>query len=412
MLLRRIGSWLRDAWLIVGISVAALCLLEAGLSLVYLVVDRLTARPFELRFTADAYDGAPWAFDYYREHDAIDMRWEPYVYWRRAAYRGRFINVGEDGLRVTLPTASAPSLEIFMFGGSTLWGTGVRDEFTIPSLVARDLERSGVPAAVTNFGESGYVSTQGLIALERELQRGRRPDLVIFYDGINDTYSAFQQGEAGLPQNEYNRVGEFNLLSSERSGDLIRNASREVARRLSTTRLLDYLRRKSDGSRVASQGRPPRSPAAAEELARQTLRVYANNLEMVRTLGAHYGFAFLAYWQPSILDKPHLTRYESSYRTDMEPMEPFFRRTYQLIREEGFDETHGVRDISPVFSDVRIPIFVDEFHLGDTGNEMVARIIASDVLKQIAERPALRKDDVETTARRLADCVIREACVA
>jgi hypothetical protein len=75
----------------------------------------------------------------------------------------------------------------------------------------------------------------------------------------------------------------------------------------------------------------------------------------------------------------------------MEPMEPFFRRTYQLIREEDLDETHGVRDISSIFSDVRIPIFVDEFHLGDTGNEMVAGIIASDVLKQVAERQALRK---------------------
>jgi lysophospholipase L1-like esterase len=396
VLLRRIGSWLRDAWLIVGISLAALCLLEAGLSLAFVVVDRLTWRPFELRFTADAYDNAPWAVDYYREHDAIDMRWEPYVYWRRAAYRGRFINVGEDGSRVTMPTAPAPpALEIFMFGGSTLWGTGVRDEFTIPSLVARELERSGLPASVTNFGESGYVSTQGLIALERQLQRGRRPDLVVFYDGINDTFSSFQQGEAGLAQNEYNRVNEFNLLSSDRRGDLIRTASREAAQLLSTTRLLDYLRRKRSASSGASQERPPLSAAAADELARQTLQIYATNMEIVRMLGAHYGFAFLAYWQPSILDKPHLTRYESGYRAAMEPMEPFFRRTYDLVRQGDFGETHGVRDISLVFSDVRIPIFVDEFHLGDTGNEMVAGIIASDVLKQVAERPALRK----TTAK-------------
>jgi hypothetical protein len=109
-------------------------------------------------------------------------------------------------------------------------------------------------------------------------------------------------------------------------------------------------------SPAAPQAGPPLSAAAAEELARQT------------------------------------------YRTDMEPMEPFFRRTYLLIRGGDLDETHGVRDISSIFSDVRIPIFVDEFHLGETGSEMVARI--SDLLKRVAERQVLRKT---TSPPRLAD---------
>ncbi|MEZ5199091.1 MAG: hypothetical protein R2764_22725 [Bacteroidales bacterium] len=30
-----------------------------------------------------------------------------------------------------------------MFGGSTMWGTGVRDEYTIPSLVGELLSRQG-----------------------------------------------------------------------------------------------------------------------------------------------------------------------------------------------------------------------------------------------------------------------------
>ena len=48
----------------------------------------------------------------------------------------------------------------------------------------------------------------------RELQAGYRPDIVIFYDGVNDTTSAFLEGEAGLTTNEVNRRREFNLLQS------------------------------------------------------------------------------------------------------------------------------------------------------------------------------------------------------
>ena len=49
---------------------------------------------------------------------------------------------------------------------------------------------------IRNLAEIGYVSTQEMIALVRELQSGYRPDLVLFYDGVNDTTSALLEGEA------------------------------------------------------------------------------------------------------------------------------------------------------------------------------------------------------------------------
>lgn len=75
---------------------------------------------------------------------------------------------------------------------------------TIPSYLAK------YGYDVTNYGETGYVSMQELILLIQELKTGK-PDIVIFYDGFNDTFSAYQQGVAGLPMNEFNREKEFNL---------------------------------------------------------------------------------------------------------------------------------------------------------------------------------------------------------
>ena len=92
-----------------------------------------------------------------------------------------------------------------MLGGSSLWGFGARDDQTIPSLLARSLDEQGWRVELKNLAEIGYVSTQEVIALTRELQAGYRPDLVIFYDGVNDTTSALLEGEPGLTTNEINR---------------------------------------------------------------------------------------------------------------------------------------------------------------------------------------------------------------
>ncbi|MBC8457124.1 MAG: hypothetical protein H8D67_03910, partial [Deltaproteobacteria bacterium] len=61
---------------------------------------------------------------------------------------------------------------------------------------------------------------QEVIDLFLQLQKGNIPNIVIFYDGINDTFSAFQNGISGIPQNEWNRKKEFNLLKPSRYNDL------------------------------------------------------------------------------------------------------------------------------------------------------------------------------------------------
>ena len=100
-----------------------------------------------------------------------------------------------------------------MLGGSSLWGFGA-------GTIARSLRwspassTSGYRVEVRNLAEIGYVSTQEVVALVRELQAGYRPDLVIFYDGVNDTTSALLEGEAGVTTNERNRRAEFNIRQS------------------------------------------------------------------------------------------------------------------------------------------------------------------------------------------------------
>src|SRR5438132_9432797 len=165
------------AWSIVGITLLFFLTSEL-FSSVFLVVKRRGTETIDYRVKADGYYGADWVEAYFKEFDTTENKtWTPYVYWRRRPFAGNYINVNEMGIRRTwnpdVPKGVNGSnhIKIFMFGGSTMWGTGARDDYTISSIVSRSLSKEyGIDVSVTNFGESGYVSTQEVIMLMRELQ--------------------------------------------------------------------------------------------------------------------------------------------------------------------------------------------------------------------------------------------------
>ncbi len=128
----------------------------------------------------------------------------------------RLMNVDSVGHRRTAGNGVAlgakDTVRLFFFGGSTMWGTDLRDNATIASIAAQQLAAAapkGVAVEITNFGETGYAFTQELIELELQLRSGNVPDVVLFYDGINDMAAAGQYGAAGVSQNESNRSREF-----------------------------------------------------------------------------------------------------------------------------------------------------------------------------------------------------------
>lgn len=75
--------------------------------------------------------------------------------------------------------------KIWFFGGSTMWGHGVSDENTIPSL-SSDLNHN---FQSVNVGVGAYVSGQSLnrlIEINDEINEG---DHVVFLDGVNDVFN-------------------------------------------------------------------------------------------------------------------------------------------------------------------------------------------------------------------------------
>lgn len=300
-------------------------------------------------------------------------RWTSYIYFRRRPFAGKHINVDSAGLRFTpqfgrhAPDGHYEPL-VFLFGGSTMWGTGARDSGTIPSALSRLIGPAPSRARVVNMGESGYVSTQAILSLELELRRGNIPDIVILYDGVNDVFSAHQNGEAGLPQNEMHRAEEFNLL---KDGARMRELGMgDLWKRTVTAGMVEWLH-----GLTAPPPTTPRPGVAAE-----VIRLYRENLALMEALSRHYGFRYEAYWQPVVFTRANPSPYEKAQSELMQDVRPLFLEAYRLAATDSLLRTNPhFHNMSGIFDSTEFTVYLDFCHLSERGNAIVAERIDADL---------------------------------
>lgn len=376
--LLRIANAVRDLWLILGVTLLLLAGLEvitrAGFTLRDIWSNGGNPQIVDESVRADVYKDKDWAAEYWREENetvqTVRSDWHSYVYWRRSPFQGKYINVDENGIRHTWNRSPLPStgqIKIVMLGGSALWGTGARDDFTIPSQVSKKLGAKSIDAWVTNMGEGGYVSTQEVLALMLELQKGNIPDLVVFYDGANDAFSAFQQGVAGIPQNEYNRVAEFNQL----------NWRGAIVEKLALYRAIKGL---VDRAKRATQ-----TQQTEAELANAVIDTYIANVRLVHALAQSYGFAVAFYWQPVIYGKKNLSAWEKQ-QLDRYGESRFFRQIDSTMKQRALSRINpDFFELTTAFAEEPGTVFIDAFHLSEAGNDRIADLILQ-MLPQVMPR--------------------------
>ena len=275
------------------------------------------------------------------------MTWRSYVYWRKRPFSGEHINVDENGVRTTFNPApdSSSNLRIFTFGGSTMWGAGARDDGTIASFIARSLDERGYGQfQVTNYGEDGYVFTQEMIALLLEIRRANVPDIVIFYDGVNDSDSVAQTGRSGLPLNEVNRVAEFNYIPT--TPDYLREKSKFIMG------AMNLAERRDPGPPPQLEFPPAPRPSSTPVLAEEQLRVYWANVRTIRAMAREFGFEAYFFWQPRLLTKKALSEEEQ-----------------RIIDAAGGPIASGLQEM---FNDRNDTVYSDLVHIGEEGNQIVA----------------------------------------
>jgi hypothetical protein len=251
-----------------------------------------------------------------------------------------YVNV-VDGRRRTL-AVDAPQETVWMFGGSTTYGIGQRDDFTIPSALVRHALTRGLRLEVVNFacpGEVNWAETAELEALLRA--GGAPPDAAVFLDGINEWNNAFTREIVGLidpsvPFSGYSSQDELDAL------------------------LADANRR----GYVETHDQERQMQLAAAQ--------YRRGVERGRALGEEFDVPVVHFWQPALFTMP-VTAPGNATVFHNEQMDPASSTASGRYYEEALERS-GVApvDLMDIFDAATQPYYFDCCHTNEAGARLEA----------------------------------------
>ena len=356
--------------------VLAVLLVEGGLRIINLAIDipDPEANPLRVVSATSPYQGQAWAEAHFNDYWERPVEYEQYLGWESREFHSESTNVDASGVRKTWnpePSVGESPGTIYVLGGSTLWGIGARDEYTIPSHISKLLAGDGREFTVYNYGEPAYTFTQEIVRLSLLLRDGHRPDYVILYDGINDVYCAQGSG----PGTTY-RLSEIRETLRAVWG------RPSIASTISST--VSGLSKHSMIHRVIAQlaNRPQQEqelPGAAlghtaEELQHLSAGIagyYTDSMDLLEHLAQSYGFRYACFWQPNTCLEAQLTSEEASYAYGNDTAYCELQRmTADRLRAEPLPFFF---DISGALGNRTGTCYVDSSgHLSEEGNRLVA----------------------------------------
>jgi lysophospholipase L1-like esterase len=357
----RLFSLLGDISSFITITVVFLIIGHYLIGFAFSVMTSFSEDP---RGTSPAYADYPDRKGFWKEQQKVQkVHFEPYYHWRQFEYSGKFINIDAKGVRKTVKDPNVKGgKKVFMFGGSTLWGHGSPDESTIPSIVQSYL---GDAYDVYNYGEDGFVSTQELNYLLYQLSSGNIPDVVIFYDGVNDGYAGAYS--PAIPRDPQNLRMDYLNKSENGFGQWIAQSN--------YNKFAKYIVRKMRGGNSGSEEWDKKIKPDIEMNAKNVVKMYEAHIKQVQALAKEYKFKVFFFWQPNLFS---LTKKGLSYEVDIireaPPVMAESQHQVYLKSKEAFSkrEKEKIFFIGNIFDDVERPIYFDWCHIGPGGNRLIA----------------------------------------
>ena len=313
-----------------------------------------------------AYADAAWWPEYLDDMSYLaepGTVWNPYDWHKAHDVRTRYINV-RDHERATWrpPACDCPTVVLWLYGGSTTFGMGQRDEHTIASELSKEAYRHGIRLVVHNRGVPGDTHWEASRRFAWDVTQGPKPDLVAFYDGAND-------------------VGAANLRNSEGDAwdDQPVSLPLEGFRQTFGRSLLQQLfevRKHPDGA--APLPDPPPSYEGPEAVGGRAARDYERSRETTEAVADAQGIPATYFWQPVRSTRPFVAG------ENLDGPDTFDRDLYEAARA-GLDR--DVVDLSDVFDRRHDPLFYDSVHHNERGAKIVAAAMYEHLRPQV-ERAA------------------------
>jgi hypothetical protein len=294
-----------------------------------------------------------------RENRAVTQGYEPYVQFKERPFEGKFVHADPRGFRSVDGAEKWPidrdRFNIFVFGGSTVFGYGVTDDQTIAGYLNQRLkEISNKTFAVYNFGRCSYISTQERILFEQLIISGNIPDLAIFIDGLNDF--AHHKGVPGFTKD---------LTKFMNEGE--KPAYKKLIEALPVTKF--FL-----GS---SESISEKEKGDSAEIVSDVISRYKTNKKMIEAISREFEVKTLFVWQPTPSYK-----YDQSYnifkKFDYDGFMPYLRAGYESTAREyqAGNVGNNFLWLGDMQENLKEPLYVDAVHYSARMSKLIAEQIA------------------------------------
>jgi hypothetical protein len=314
--------------------------------------------------------------------------YEPFTEFRERSFTGKYVNVDNNGFRVTKnqgpwPPEKEKYFTVFLFGGSTTFGLGVADDQTIASYLQAYLTTAGLAKEVRiyNFGQESYYSTQERIFFEKLITAGWRPEMAIFIDGLNDAH-LYDDRPASASRVEAAIAGKSVAPPLQLSAKVpMVRAALAVRERLGFS-----------GNNVTQEERRTavvdKAACRDEATFQSVINRYVQNKKMIETVAAAYGVKTVFVWQPVPLYKFE-QRYNLFPYPATHPRKPCLEGVYQLMAKFWQEHPLGVNFLylAEMQADAVGPLYVDTVHYSGKMSNLVAKTIF-DMMKERNLLPA------------------------
>ncbi len=305
--------------------------------------------PISKKASTTSLENGEWTRLIYQEKKQLQTRYAPYMAWARKPFSGKTTTINSEGERTHLLTTDTPSRHIRFFGGSTMWGSGVDDQNTIPA----HFNALHPNDQAHNHGQSGFVSRQGLARLVNLVNQNSPMQVIVFYDGCNDSLSLCDPKVSINGHREQAKMA--NKL--ERRWQVFDGLFGSIQV------VIQKIRKKQDRPVSQCQSNPTYAKTVASTL--------VNNWKIAKEVAALGGAEFHAILQPvAPIGQPNI-EYLSKRQTGTD-----FHLVYPLVLEiKEREHLDWIHDLTDAF-DVDEYIYIDSCHVNGRGNQIIAQKVS------------------------------------
>lgn len=314
----------------------------------------------------------------------IGFQYEPWVQFRHPEFQGTFLNTDSRGFRKTREPQKREGtpVKVYVLGGSTTFGYGVPDDYTIPSYMQTMLEQQypNNPVVVKNFGQGYYYSTQELLLFISLIKDGDIPDSVIFIDGINDisnlarahdkpwftpTVKALWDAKRGVAPNPIGTRQGPSWIPMVRLADSLsaRFFPEKEAKAKPQSNDAEWRDVSSDSDFTKEE---------IQNMADYVVTRYTGNMNIIRALCKEYGIKCYFVWQP-----------HPGYKYDRQlhkkfpfngPVPSYLGMAYARLENYKADD---YLFLGSMLEKATSKVYVDHVHYNETVNETIAQEICA-----------------------------------